>query len=267
MKLPCEMIQDLLPLYHDGVCSEVSKTVVQEHLKGCNSCTGFLKAMDAEIQIPKLEAEEKQPLKAIQTRWKKHIWRNGICIGLAVFLVFLAGWWGLTQWCVIPLTGEDYVAECYQLSSGYIYIGLRWNYGGTELTSEAEYTETGDAYYYRLRPILAQNEEISVSLPEECFYFLPEDRKGFLDNGELVEVTAVYAGTPENAVLLWEAGMELPAAPAWVEEEYRQLEDAFNAPNAPVRPATIHTIQGVQDTDGNRSRDWASVSETGFPAE
>ena len=38
MKLPCEMIQDLLPLYHDGVCSEVSKTVVQEHLKGCESC-------------------------------------------------------------------------------------------------------------------------------------------------------------------------------------------------------------------------------------
>ena len=35
MKISCKIIEDLLPLYHDGVCSEESKIVVREHLKDC----------------------------------------------------------------------------------------------------------------------------------------------------------------------------------------------------------------------------------------
>lgn len=266
MKLPCEMIQDLLPLYHDGVCSEVSKTVVQEHLKTCEGCAKVLKNIDVEIDMPKLAADEVKPLEAIKSNWKRKTLRKGLCVGVVVFLVFLTCWWSLTQWCIIPLTGEDYITECYQLSNGYVYIGLSWNYGGCELIREEVYSETGEAYFYRLRPILARSEENGLRFrPEECFYFLPENRKGLTENGEVVEVSAVYAGTPENAVLLWETGAELPPAPAYVEEDYRQLEDAYNAPNAPERPATIHVIQGVPDTDGSQSSDFSSVSETVFP--
>ena len=36
------MIQDLLPLYKDGVCSESSKQIVEEHLQECPVCTKFL---------------------------------------------------------------------------------------------------------------------------------------------------------------------------------------------------------------------------------
>ena len=35
MKISCDMIQDLLPLYHDGVCSEESKKIIEEHLQIC----------------------------------------------------------------------------------------------------------------------------------------------------------------------------------------------------------------------------------------
>ena len=34
----CKVIQDLLPLYQDDVCSEDSKKVVDEHLKECGNC-------------------------------------------------------------------------------------------------------------------------------------------------------------------------------------------------------------------------------------
>ena len=30
MKLSCDVIQDLLPLYHDGVCSKESRKIVEE---------------------------------------------------------------------------------------------------------------------------------------------------------------------------------------------------------------------------------------------
>ncbi len=38
MKIPCSVIQDLLPLYHDNVCSPESSAVIEEHLKDCENC-------------------------------------------------------------------------------------------------------------------------------------------------------------------------------------------------------------------------------------
>ena len=42
----CGIIQDLLPLYHDGVCSPESRTEVEEHLKTCPDCRAALAAME-----------------------------------------------------------------------------------------------------------------------------------------------------------------------------------------------------------------------------
>lgn len=44
-----EIIWDLLPLYHDGVCSEKSRAAVEEHLKDCPACRAALAAMDAPL--------------------------------------------------------------------------------------------------------------------------------------------------------------------------------------------------------------------------
>lgn len=38
MKYPCSLIQDLLPLYHDKVCSEESTQIIEQHLRECASC-------------------------------------------------------------------------------------------------------------------------------------------------------------------------------------------------------------------------------------
>ncbi len=42
----CKIVQDLLPLYHDGVCSDESCVFVEEHLKACDVCSKMLKALD-----------------------------------------------------------------------------------------------------------------------------------------------------------------------------------------------------------------------------
>ena len=42
MNYPCSVIQDLLPLYIDGVCSEESRKVIDEHLAGCAACRQLL---------------------------------------------------------------------------------------------------------------------------------------------------------------------------------------------------------------------------------
>ena len=45
----CDIIQDLLPLYHDGVCSAASQAAVKEHLASCKTCREALSALDAPL--------------------------------------------------------------------------------------------------------------------------------------------------------------------------------------------------------------------------
>lgn len=59
MKLNCNVIRDLLPLYADQICSQESRVLVDEHLAQCRDCSALLQQMcDAEIEIGlKAEAE------------------------------------------------------------------------------------------------------------------------------------------------------------------------------------------------------------------
>lgn len=41
----CDLIQDLLPLYQDRVCSDSSKKVVEEHLEECPNCRNVLQQL------------------------------------------------------------------------------------------------------------------------------------------------------------------------------------------------------------------------------
>jgi hypothetical protein len=45
MKISCEVIRDLLPLYADDVCSDESKELVREHLDECLPCSVLLEEM------------------------------------------------------------------------------------------------------------------------------------------------------------------------------------------------------------------------------
>ena len=42
MKISCDIISDLLPLYYDDVCSQSSRKLVEEHLEECEKCKQML---------------------------------------------------------------------------------------------------------------------------------------------------------------------------------------------------------------------------------
>ena len=56
MNVPCGLIQDLLPLYYDQVCSQESRSLVEEHLAGCPACRQRLADLQTETPLPE-EAE------------------------------------------------------------------------------------------------------------------------------------------------------------------------------------------------------------------
>jgi predicted anti-sigma-YlaC factor YlaD len=57
MKIPCDLILDLLPLYHNNLCSEVSEAIIAEHLETCEKCIKILDKMEAAADIPPYEED------------------------------------------------------------------------------------------------------------------------------------------------------------------------------------------------------------------
>ena len=48
MKITCDVIQDLMPSYIDGILSEDSRALVEEHMGTCQECRKMLEIMKEE---------------------------------------------------------------------------------------------------------------------------------------------------------------------------------------------------------------------------
>ena len=70
MNVTCDVIRDLLPLYHDDIGSPDSRALVEEHLTGCEACRAELSAMNAEMTIPH-PAPEAEAMQKLNKAWKK----------------------------------------------------------------------------------------------------------------------------------------------------------------------------------------------------
>lgn len=75
----CELIQDLLPLYQDCVCSNSSKIAVEEHIRKCENCRNVMKQLKSVAYDEALTAEKNNIL---DTHAKKER-RRSTTIGLA----------------------------------------------------------------------------------------------------------------------------------------------------------------------------------------
>ena len=71
MRLSCKVIEDILPMYYDGVCSEESAALVEGHLKECPHCSHILSELRSDITIPEKNVDDIKPLKKIQKSYKK----------------------------------------------------------------------------------------------------------------------------------------------------------------------------------------------------
>ena len=54
MKITCDVIQDLMPSYIDGILSEDSKALVEEHMGTCQECRKMLEIMKEAVSYTHL---------------------------------------------------------------------------------------------------------------------------------------------------------------------------------------------------------------------
>lgn len=208
--MDCEIIRDLLPLYHDGACSQASRAAVEEHLKTCPACQAELRDMDAPLpETAPLVPDEASTVRAISRAWKKdrrRAWWKGALIAAAVCAVLAAVGWFLTDWTVIPMTGEEYAVQVYRLESGA--VGVEWTYEeGEKLWTCLTWEVQDDGlHYYLKRPILRME---LLNLDNKSYR--SEGAALFSDFSDTSQgQKAVYFGLGEDAVLLWQEGETVP---------------------------------------------------------
>jgi hypothetical protein len=110
MKISCEIVRDLLPVYQDDICSVQSRIAVDEHLLECEDCKSYLASMnndfiqnDFEVIVEKAKYET---LKEI----KKKLLRKNVKITIVSILCTITTLLGLFFFIFyyqMPISYED----------------------------------------------------------------------------------------------------------------------------------------------------------------
>ena len=97
MNISCKVIQDLLPLYHDNVCSPETNALVEEHLQNCEACQEEFHKLEKSplAENGKKEEAEKenvQRMKNVKKALHKKRVRVSVITAVVVLLLCIPGW-------------------------------------------------------------------------------------------------------------------------------------------------------------------------------
>ena len=117
MNIKCEVIRDLLPLYVDGVASEESRALIEEHLNTCEGCREYCRLLQEEPpEVPVAEyADETASLKKI----KRRIHRNQVLLALVIIGFAVGAYAFLNAMHLADYEGTLEENISYELPTGY----------------------------------------------------------------------------------------------------------------------------------------------------
>ena len=211
MKIPCAVAEDLLPLYYDGVCSEESRALVEEHIKECEHCAEILRQLRGEPETVGAEIDDTAPLKSIRETWKiKSRFTRIMSVAAMLMALLWVGTMALDEWKIIPVSGDVMeITELSQLSDGRIIYHL-------EVKDDKDlhfvmFQSIGETNYITPMRSLVEGKRSSDRGLFNDYYIL-DPREGSNDPCWQEGTTQCVIGTEDDNILLWEEGMELPAA-------------------------------------------------------
>ncbi|MBU3145659.1 zf-HC2 domain-containing protein [Clostridium sp. CF012] len=229
MKISCEIVKDLLPLYYDDVCSNESRTTVKEHLLECDTCKKYLDSMNSDfIQTNGDKAAEQAKsniLKGISKKlFRKNVMISAISVICAIAVLF--GGFSLIFHYQIPIPYNNGLVSVKMGNNGMPDVSFNGDdyycsYGWT-VAIEKDGIKQNVAYIYFTDSIWTKkfskpqkNKEYKYSINNISYYDFNDG------NGEIEvkkDISAVYylnyndskisseelLKIPSKAVLLWE---------------------------------------------------------------
>lgn len=143
MSKECKIIEDLLPLYHDGICSPESREMVEAHLAQCENCRKILSQIDIELVPPSEEVSDIDQLKSLAKKIMQKQ-KTALIKGVAFTLAFLL--FAFSYNCILWYFQE------YRFYKPFTE-------GMTYMPTEPSLTE--DRFYYRMD----DTYDVSVAMP------------------------------------------------------------------------------------------------------
>ena len=219
MKTSCEIIKDILPLYHDNVCSEESRALVEEHLMECTSCGELLKIISDELAHPVNAIDEAKPFKVMQSKIKKIKLKSFLKGAAIVFISFYAftiaiSWLTQPRW---PIPSEQLiVSDVGQLADGRIVFDLIIDCDRNLYRFGWSVGRDGSCYYRINRTKFIRGNtndfdpEVGLELEFRYVVDLVELNASRASRSRVEAITSFNIGTRNDAILVWEEGMELP---------------------------------------------------------
>ncbi|HCK88400.1 MAG TPA: hypothetical protein DHW39_06285 [Erysipelotrichaceae bacterium] len=187
-KLECHVVQDLLPMYADGLVSEKTGKDIEEHLAGCRECSEMLREMKLETEIEKsAEMKKIDYLKKVRNRTKK------IVIGVtAAALLILA----------VPFFRYFVI--------GQKETSLIWKAAVNDKNLVVETMEPGSALCISKIGFKEENGVITVSAREvlPLIYHSGNKAEAYNASGEIRQVVT------ESGYVLYEDGISISAEAA-----------------------------------------------------
>lgn len=231
MKNNCNIARDLMPLVIDQAASEDSTQYVHTHLDQCESCRSYYDGMKHLSDNRKSQIEEQALFDRAAQRIKKNrrlrLLRNTL---IGVLIGCLLAWGGLSIWSHLMHNYNQLIYHGFygvtlsELKEGEVSVNI--DYYGSSLICGVELDRVQEdgkeiLYVYLERPFIkqyAQNPLRNYS----CTRLSPESVQSLYE---------IRQGKGDEYVVVWQKGMEIPAASEEMEAYfvlYEQYRDLWN---------------------------------------
>lgn len=121
-KLDCDIVSDLLPLYHDGVVKKSTAEAVKEHMESCDVCRQEYEALFSDLDLEVGEVNTKKKFSNMMKSLKrKRIILSAVAVVLICALV-IGGYFLQLQIPMVNLPSEEitvHYAYRYETDEGY----------------------------------------------------------------------------------------------------------------------------------------------------
>jgi|GEM_PF-728435 len=194
MKISCEIIKDLLPLYQDGVCSDESKKVIEEHIKICENCKAEIESMNG--ALPSLDIEknlnEADAVKKISKKWRRGMLKSGLKgIGATLLLVFVIC---LYLFIAIGFKNSQLFSRDNSFDFDETYVQTPPNFYEKDKRAILNNSPKGNSIEINIqdKPSILENvDELTSLIPNNEFYVIPN-----LDENLFEYTTLFYRESP-----------------------------------------------------------------------
>jgi hypothetical protein len=149
----CDMIRDMMPLYIDGVCSQYSRQMVENHIKGCPECRHIWESYRDPALTEDIKASNENEFRKLAMKIKKKNRLKTLLIILGALAASFVGFMvlGLTVLGILSIGGERYATidtSNYGIYEGHIEAERQDLFSGLFIFPERISENASDVYYF-----------------------------------------------------------------------------------------------------------------------